>query len=60
MPPASWKMMEPEESGCGGIANEVRQRRDVDAGSGDVSADPVNDEGEQREEELALQLLVDG
>ena len=57
---AAQSVVQSEEPGGGGVLDEVGQRGDVHSRRGDVGADPVDDEREEREQELALQLLVDG
>ena len=57
---AAQRVVQSEEPGGGGVPDEVGQRGDVHARRGDVGADPVDDQREQREEQLALQFLVDG
>ena len=50
----------PKKPAARRVPDEVGQRGDIDARRGDVRADPVDDERQQGEQELALQLLVHG
>ena len=57
---AAQGVVQAEEPGGGGVPDEVGQRGDVHARRRDVRADPVDHQREEREEELPLELVVDG
>ena len=58
--PAAQRVVQAEEAGGGGVPDEVGQRGDVDARRRDVGADPVDHQSREGEEQLPLQLVVDG